>query len=86
MKQILVVFGCLLSLLSSNAQNNLAGNYRAVLVRQDKNTVIFNMQVATENGEPVIYIINAEEKIRISPVAINNDSVNFSMPVTIPCK
>ena len=81
MKQILVVFGCLLSLLSSNAQNNLAGNYRVVLVRQDKNTVIFNMQVATENGEPVIYIINAEEKIRISPVAINNDSVNFSMPV-----
>lgn len=70
-----------MAFLSSTAQNNLAGNYRAVLVRQDKNTVVFNMQVAVENGETVIYITNAEEKIRISPVTIANDSINFSMPV-----
>jgi thiol-disulfide isomerase/thioredoxin len=81
MRQILVVFGFILTFLSSNAQNGLAGNYRAVLVRQDNNTVIFNMQVAAENGETVIYITNAEEKIRVSPVAITSDSVNFSMPV-----
>ena len=70
-----------MTFLQMNAQDDMPGNYRAVLVREDKNTVVFNMQVAKENGETVIYVINADERIRISPVTITNDSVNFSMPV-----
>src|SRR5687768_9130100 len=81
MKSVFVIVGLLTTLSPAIAQNDLPGNYRAYLVRQDNNTVVFNMEVGKENGETVIYITNADERIRISPVAISGDSVNFSMPV-----
>jgi len=81
MKQLFATLGLAFFFLSVIAQNELPGNYRAILVRQDKNTVVFNMQIAMENDQPVIYVINAEERIKVSPVTITNDSVNFSMPV-----
>ena len=62
------------------AQQKLPGQYRAHLVREDGNTVVFNMQVAVEMGEPVIYVINASEKIKVSQVTVTNDSVIFAMP------
>jgi len=65
----------------SFSQKDLAFNYRACLVRQDSNTVVFNMQAVKEKGETVLYIINSDERIRVSPVTVTNDSVNFSMPV-----
>ncbi len=80
MKRIVGSFWFVLAFLPVIGQNDLAGNYKAVLVRQDKNTVVFNMQVANENGQTVIYVINAEERIKVDPVTITNDSVNFSMP------
>jgi len=81
MSRILIIVGFVLVFFPAIAQNGLSRNYTAYLVRQDNNTVVFNMQVAKENGETVIYVINADEKIRVSPVTIVNDSVNFSMPV-----
>ena len=81
MKRFSVFVGYILAFLPVIGQNELPANYTAYLVRQDNNTVVFNMQVAKENNETVFYIINADERIRISPVAISNDSVNFSMPV-----
>jgi len=81
MRRIFMVCGFAMAFLPMIGQNNLVGNYRAVLVRQDNNTVVFNMQVASENGETVIYVINSDERIKVSPVSITNDSVNFSMPV-----
>lgn len=62
-------------------QNPLAKNYRAWLVRQDSNTVIFNFETAIENGQTVFYILNAEERIMVAPVNVAGDSVKFSMPV-----
>jgi thiol-disulfide isomerase/thioredoxin len=63
------------------AQTTISGVHRAYLVRQDSNIVVFNMEFVKENNEPVIYIINAEERIRISPVNFSGDSIFFSMPV-----
>jgi len=81
MSRILVIVGLAMMFLPATGQNELPRNYTAYLVRQDNNTVVFNMQVAKENGETVIYVTNADEKIRISPVTVTDDSVNFSMPV-----
>ena len=81
MSRILIIVGFVLVFFPAIGQTELSRNYTAYLVRQDNNTVVFNMQVAKENGETVIYVINADEKIRVSPVTIVNDSVNFSMPV-----
>ena len=79
-EEIRLIGSCFCIFLSALGQRDLALNYRAYLVRQDNNTVVFNMQALKENGETVLYITNADEKIRISPVTITNDSVNFSMP------
>ena len=81
MKSVFVIIGLVIASVPTIAQKDLPRNYRAYLVRQDHNTVVFNMEVAKENGETVIYIKNADERIKVSPVAISNDSVNFSMPV-----
>jgi thiol-disulfide isomerase/thioredoxin len=75
--QILFTFYGFLSF----SQQHLPADYRAYVVRQDSNLVVFNLKTAVEKGETVFYIINAEEKIRISPVIITGDSVLFSMPV-----
>jgi thiol-disulfide isomerase/thioredoxin len=80
MKQIFIAASLILIFFAAFGQNDLPGNYRAILVRQDNNTVVFNMQLAMENDQPVIYIINAEERIKVSPVIITNDSINFAMP------
>jgi peroxiredoxin len=79
-KNILITV-LLVSAFIAEAQNKFPANWRAVLVRQDSNLVVFTIQTATENGQPVFYVINAAEKIRISPVEITNDSVHFAMPV-----
>ena len=67
--------------LAAISQHEPVGKYRAYLIRQDSNTVVFNMQLVKEKNETVLYIINAAEKIKITPVLITKDSVNFSMPV-----
>ena len=62
------------------AQMNLPENWRAHLVRQDKQEVIFTIETKKEKGEVVFYIINDEEKLRIHPVYFIGDSVHFEMP------
>ena len=66
--------------ISGFAQAVLPTNWRAHLVRQDKNEVIFNIESRKENGEFVFYIINDEERIRIHPVKQIGDSIHFDMP------
>ncbi len=63
------------------SQTALPANWRAYLVRQDSNLVVFNLKTATENGKTILYVLNAEEKIKITAVSVTKDSVNFSMPV-----
>ncbi len=81
MKNFFTVTVLFSTVLSAAAQTALPESWRAYLVRQDSNTVVFKLESAMENNETVFYIINAEERIRISPVMISGDSVFFSMPV-----
>lgn len=81
MKVFVLLVGLGFIFLPSIGQKELAANYRGVLVRKDSNTVVFNMQVSKEKGGTFFYIINADEKIKVGPVFISNDSVNFDMPV-----
>ncbi|MCW3119115.1 MAG: hypothetical protein JWM28_3197, partial [Chitinophagaceae bacterium] len=55
--------------------------YRAVLYRKDSNEVIFNLQPAIENGKQILYVINDVERIRITDVKLQGDSLLFNMPV-----
>jgi thiol-disulfide isomerase/thioredoxin len=80
MKQFPCIFSLFLIYSPTQAQTGLASNYMGYLVRQDNNTVVFNIEVAKESNETVFYVINADEKIKITPVTITNDSVNFAMP------
>ena len=81
MKALILISSLALSSLSSIGQKDLATNYRAYVVRPDSNTVVFNMLVSKEKTGTYFYIINADEKIRVGPVSLTNDSVNFAMPV-----
>jgi thiol-disulfide isomerase/thioredoxin len=77
-----IIFAFVLSLcsVSSAAQHDLPASWRAHLVRQDSNEVIFTIETKKENGEIVFYVINDEERLRIHPVRIFGDSVHFDMP------
>jgi len=81
MKRLGLIGSLGLTFLSAIGQKELAPNYRAFVVRPDSNTVVFNMQVSKEKTGTFFYIINADEKIKVGPVSITNDSVNFDMPV-----
>jgi thiol-disulfide isomerase/thioredoxin len=81
MKAFVLISGFGLIFLPAIGQKELAANYRAYVVRPDSNTVVFNMQVSKEKAGTFFYIINADEKIKVGPVSVTNDSVNFDMPV-----
>lgn len=79
-KKAFLLTGLLFFILFSFAQTVLPKNWRATLVRQDGNLVVFNLEQRIEKGENILYVVNASEKIKITTVAITNDSINFSMP------
>jgi thiol-disulfide isomerase/thioredoxin len=81
MKRIFILSGFLSCCIIAASQTVLPNNWRAHLVRQDSNHVIFNLKTATENGKTILYVLNAEEKIKVTAVSVTKDSVNFSMPV-----
>jgi thiol-disulfide isomerase/thioredoxin len=81
MKTIIMLSGLLLCYFISSSQTALPAGWRAYLVRQDSNLVVFNLKTGKENGKTILYVLNAEEKITITAVSITKDSVNFSMPV-----
>lgn len=61
-----------------------SGTWRGVLtLSEKKNEIIlpFNFIVTYEKKVPVIEIINADEKIKVTEITLNGDSVNFKMPV-----
>jgi peroxiredoxin len=81
MKKVVMLSGLLLCYFIASSQTALPANWRAYLVRQDSNLVVFNLKTAKENGETILYVLNAEERIKITAVSVTKDSVNFSMPV-----
>ncbi|WP_076379313.1 peroxiredoxin family protein [Filimonas lacunae] len=63
------------------AQNKLTtGKWRALLHRADGNDIVFNFQLAWQKSKPVLYILNAAEKLAVTDVQLQGDSMNFNMP------
>jgi thiol-disulfide isomerase/thioredoxin len=57
------------------------GWWKASLLREDGNHIVFNVEVKYENGKPVWYVRNAKERIAVSNIEVKNDSVIVRMPV-----
>jgi thiol-disulfide isomerase/thioredoxin len=81
MKKIVILPGFLLCYIIASSQTTLPASWRAYLIRQDSNLVVFNLKTGTEKGKTILYVLNAEEKIKVTAVSVTKDSVNFSMPV-----
>lgn len=81
MKKVVILSELLLCYFIASSQPALPANWRAYLVRQDSNLVVFNLITAKENGKTILYVLNAEERIKITAVSVTKDSFNFSMPV-----
>ena len=62
MKKLVIVSGFLLFSIIATAQIALPANWKAYLVRQDSNLVVFNLETATENGKTILYVLNADRK------------------------
>lgn len=72
----------LLAVAELKAQVKLAeGKWRAVIMRDDANEVVFNMEVKGSGKIPQISIINDTEKIKLINFRQKMDSIFFDMPV-----
>lgn len=82
MKQNILFFICLLTLVFTKAQisKQLPDNWRVALERKDNKQVVFNLQRKSEHGKTILYVINGAEKIRITDVKTEGDSMFFVMP------
>lgn len=60
-----------------NLQN---GIWRAELQRPDGHQVVFNFEVTDSAGQKVIYVFNAEERLRVDSIIFKGDSVFIQMP------
>lgn len=76
----LLLAGCLLYSISFS-QKLKAGDYRGVLRREDGIEIPFNFQVSFEHKKPVIYVINASEKIKVNTIRQKSDSLFIEMPL-----
>jgi thiol-disulfide isomerase/thioredoxin len=80
MKKSVSLCSFLLYTIISASQSALPAQWTAYLVRQDSNLIVFNLKSATENGNTILYVMNASERIKVTAVSVTSDSVNFSMP------
>ncbi|WP_198163608.1 peroxiredoxin family protein [Pedobacter cryoconitis] len=68
--------------LGASAQTSLRhGAWRAALLRNDGNKIIFNLDIQQQKGKTVFYIVNEPEKMLADEVTIVKDSVFINMPV-----
>lgn len=73
---------CLAFISSATAQSSLAkGWWRASLLREDGNHIVFNFELKYEKGKPVWYIRNASERIPVTNLQWKGDSLIVRMPV-----
>ncbi len=80
MRLFLFIFLCPLTLICQLKQ----GTWRGVLTLSEKRNELvlpFNFTVTRIKNKPIITIINANERIKVSGIQIKNDSIIFMMPV-----
>ena len=76
-----VLFLCiLLASLQSHAQLIKPGIWQGVLERPDGQQIIFNFESATLKGKPVLYVINAGERLLVDAIRQKGDSLWIRMP------
>ncbi|ATL49843.1 redoxin [Chitinophaga caeni] len=81
MKHFLIVALALFAGLSLHAQQRLTkGIWQAKLHRSDGADIVFNFDLVRESGKPVIYIINAKERMRVDEITTSADSAWIKMP------
>ncbi|MFT4155646.1 MAG: TlpA family protein disulfide reductase, partial [Parafilimonas sp.] len=71
---------CLIAKVSAQ-QDIVEGMWKASINRPDGKRIHFNLRAATEDGKMVLYLINADESMRIPDVDIKSDSIFIDMPV-----
>jgi thiol-disulfide isomerase/thioredoxin len=80
-KKFLLVIYLLASLFAeSQVTGQPQNNWRVLLKRKDNVEIVFQFERKIESGNPVLYVINAAEKIKITDVKVVKDSMFFSMP------
>ncbi len=68
--------------MAGTAQQKPAPNWwKAALQRADGQSIVFNFEWTRENGKPVWYIRNASERIRVTDIQVNGDSMIVQMPL-----
>ncbi len=81
MKRRSLFFICLFTVAFSEAQVAKYNNWRILLERKDGKQVVFQLERKEEEGKTILYVINAVEKIKITDVKEEGDSLFFAMPV-----
>lgn len=65
----------------SNHQTSLkSGIWRAVLQRADGHQIVFNFEVTDSSGKDVIYVFNANNRLKVDNILFSGDSVFIQMP------
>ena len=82
MKQKILFFIWMLTVVFTEAQvkQQMFNNWRVVLERKDGKQVVFQLEQKQEEGKTILYVINAAEKIKITDVRTEGDSMFFDMP------
>jgi Peroxiredoxin len=83
MKRILyLAFFCISLTNAAFAQPKLkTGWWKASLLRDDGNHIVFNIDVKYEKGKPVWYVRNATERIAVNNIQAKGDSLIVLMPL-----
>jgi len=83
MRKMSWLFSLFLSLsIGANAQSTLKnGIWRATLLREDGNQIVFNLDVDQKKGKTVFYVVNGAEKMKVDDVRFEKDSLFVNMPV-----
>ena len=56
------------------------GRWRAFLHRSDGHSIVFNFELATKQNKPLIYVLNAGERLRVTDIVSAGDSLFIKMP------
>jgi peroxiredoxin len=82
MKQWVLLLTMMIGIRVANAQSLLQqGTWRAQLLREDGNHIVFNFEVGRDNKKTVLYILNAGERMKVDNIRVSKDSVWIQMPV-----
>ena len=83
MKKLILIILLALPALCSIAQIKALTTqlYKGTLVRDDGNEIVFSFELHKRIKQPVVYIINGKERIKVDSVRMTADSIFIKMPL-----